>query len=703
MEQAKKIAIIGNPNAGKSSLFNALTGLHQRIGNFPGVTVEKKTGFFKDKQGNEYELTDLPGTYSLFPKSLDEELAAGVITDPSNPDFPWLTLVVADASNLKRSLFLCTQVIDLKIPVILCLNMMDLAEKNRVQIDVKKLSEKLGVPVIPTNARESKGIDLLIEAISRHAAPSEQSMVDIEKIENKAIQDIRRVLQVNCAFASFIVANNLQNISYFQHNREKKEEIMQILELNNFDRKKLQALESIERYRNLSYLMADVVRRLPSGKSRTYKADHILTHRIWGFVVFLLVLFVVFQSIFAFAEYPMHLIEDAFMHLGNFLQDRLPSGIFTDLLVNGIVAGMSGIVVFVPQIALMFAFIGMLEDTGYMARVSFIMDRLMRPFGLNGRSIIPLISGVACAVPAIMSSRTISHTKERLITILVTPLMSCSARIPVYTLLVSLMVPTGQKIGLFNLQGLILMGFYVAGFLAALLLALLLKFVLHSTEKSYFVMELPVYRSPRWKNIGITVLGKVRVFLFDAGKIILGIAIILWFLSSYSLPGKMDAIEKKYEVRMKTAPADSVSSIRVSLQSEKLENSFAGMLGKTIEPVIRPLGFDWKIGIALITSFAAREVFVGTMATIYSVEESENTHTLKEKLQSARNTHTGKEAYSFAVCFSLMVFYAFSLQCMSTLAVVKRETGSMRWPVIQFLLMGVMAYLCSFAAYHVLA
>ncbi|MFN4852922.1 MAG: ferrous iron transport protein B [Bacteroidota bacterium] len=702
-EELKKVVILGNPNAGKSSLFNALTGLNQRIGNFPGVTVEKKTGRFKDAQNKQYELTDLPGTYSLFPKSLDEELAAGVITDPSNPDYPWLTLVVADASNLKRSLFLCTQVIDLKIPVILCLNMMDLAERNRISIDVAALSQRLGVPVIPTNARDGKGIEQLIEAISKHTPPSDQSTVDIEKIENKAIQDIRRVLQVNCDFASFIVANNLQNISFFQHNREKKEEIMRILELNNFDRKKLQALESIERYRSLSYLLSPVISRIPSGTSRTYKADQILTHKLWGFLIFLAVLFAVFQSIFAFAEWPMNLIENAFVYAGEQLSQRLPQGIFNDLLVNGVVAGLSGIVVFVPQLILMFAFIAMLEDTGYMARVSFIMDKLMRPFGLNGRSIIPLISGVACAVPAIMGSRTISHAKERLITLLVTPLMSCSARIPVYTLLVSLMVPSGARIGIFNLQGLLLMGFYIAGFVAALFLALVLKFVLHSTEKSYFVMELPVYRSPRWNNIGITVLGKVKVFLFDAGKVILGISIVLWFLSSYSLPGRMDAIEKKYIPHMQDPTAKDFSAWQTAMASEKLENSFAGILGKSIEPLIKPLGFDWKIGIALITSFAAREVFVGTMATIYSAEEDENHLTLKEKLRAQTNPESGKPTYSLAVCFSLMIFYAFSLQCMSTLAVVKNETGGFRWPVLQFFIMGIMAYASSFAAYQLLS
>ena len=695
-----KVALVGNPNSGKSSLFNALTGLNQQIGNFPGVTVEKRTGKARLSDGREVEVMDLPGTYSLFPKSMDEELAVSVLTDPTHEDFPDITLVVADASNLKRSLFLCTQVMDLRVPVVLVLNMVDLAQRKGLEISAAALEHELGVPVVPMNARKGEGIEALRAALAAKGGTAQGSIVDMDRIETRTIRDIERVLRTNCAFASFIVANNLHNISYFNHNREKREAIRDILELNQFDARKLQALESIERYRKLSEIVGKVIRRVAAAPAREQPFDRILTHRIWGYGIFLLVLFLVFQAIFTFSSWPMAVIEDGFSMATAWLSERLPAGLFTDLLLNGVMAGLSGVVVFVPQIALLFAFIAILEDSGYMARVSFLMDRLLRPVGLNGRSIIPLISGVACAVPAIMGTRTIANWKERTITLLVTPLMSCSARLPVYTLLISLMIPPGKMVwGVLSMQGLLLMALYMLGFVAALGAALVLKLILKTREKSYFIMELPLYRAPRWRNVGLTILEKVKVFLHDAGKVILAIAIVLWALSRFGPSERRQNLEQQMAAELRAHPTDSLSIVR-QYESLRLETSYAGILGKAIEPAIRPLGFDWKMGISLITSFAAREVFVGTMATLYSVGDAEDTRSIREKMQEARNPVTLKPVYSPAVCFSLILFYAFALQCMSTLAVVKRETGSWKWPLVQFLGMGALAWLASFCCFQ---
>ena len=702
-----KIALIGNPNTGKSSLFNSLTGLNQHIGNFPGITVDKKVGYFKLPDKTEAKILDLPGTYSLFPKSIDEEVAVKVLCNSNHDDFPDVTIVVADATNLKRSLFLCSQVIDLKIPVVLALNMVDLAKKNRVEINIDKLSELLGVPVVAMNARESIGIEELKSALQNKIKASSQNIVEIDKLEERVIKDISNALQANCVFASFIVANNLHNITYYSHNIEKREEIKKILELNNTSEQKLQALESIERYRQLTNIISQTVSRPKLNNPLTKKLDDIFMHKVWGYIIFLFILFTVFQAIFTFAALPMELIETGFSNLSSWLLEILPKGIATDLFINGILAGLGGIVIFIPQIALLFAFISILEDTGYMSRVSFIMDKAMRRYGLNGRSVIPLISGVACAVPAIMGARTISNYKERLLTIFVTPLMSCSARLPVYTLLIALAVPSKLMFGFFNLQGLVLMSLYLVGFFAAIGSAFVFKYFLKSKEASYFIMEMPVYRKPRWKNVGLTILEKVKVFLFESGKIILAVSVILWFLASFAPNNKFEQLEKEYNHKISQLDNSNsnaeVTILRNELASKKLEYSYAGVMGKTLEPIIEPLGFDWKIGISLVTSFAAREVFVGTMATIYSVgANEENTQNIREKMRIAKNPNTGEQSYTFAVAISLMLFYAFAMQCMSTIAVVYRETKSWKIPLFQFLYMGALAYLASYAAFNLL-
>jgi len=502
-----KVAFVGNPNSGKSTLFNALTGLNQRTGNFPGVTVDKKVGTAKIAANTTAEFVDLPGTYSLYPKSLDERVACEVLCNPDNPDHPDVTVIIADASNLKRNLFLVSQIIDLKIPVILALNMMDMLEKEGVVIDTVRLSERLGVKVIAISARNREGLDELKKALLEPLQIPPYDFIDVKKIAGEAIDRVKSVATVSSDFAAFHTVNTIKHVDIFDRKKEHYNRIVDALNTLIIDETRLQSVESVERYKVINRIVDECMTKQSTTqtKSFTQKLDSILTHRIFGYVAFLIILFLIFQTIFFLAAFPMEWIETLFVTLTNWATQTLPTGELSDLLVNGILAGLSGVVVFVPQIALLFTFITILEDTGYMARVSFIMDKLMRKFGLNGRSVIPLISGVACAVPAIMSARTISNWKERIITIMITPLMSCSARLPVYTLLISLVVPADKKLGFFNYQGLVLMSLYLIGFLAAMISALAMKWILKAKEKSYFIMELPVYRSPKWHSVGLTI------------------------------------------------------------------------------------------------------------------------------------------------------------------------------------------------------
>lgn len=696
-----KIALVGNPNSGKSTLFNALTGLNQKTGNFPGVTVDKKIGTAKLSASVTANFVDLPGAYSLYPKSLDERVAFDVLCDPNNEEHPDIIIVVADASNLKRNLFLVSQIIDLKIPVILALNMMDMVEKDGDVIDLVRLSERLGVRIVGLSARSKSGVEELKRALLEQLPVPAYDFIDAKKIAPELIERIRSVQKVKSDFEAFQIANNFDAIA--EKDAAYASKIQEALKGCVVDKNKMQAQESVERFKVIKRIVEECITHESKLKSKSFteKLDGILTHRIWGYAIFLTILFFIFQTIFFLAAFPMDWIERLFVLLSDWATRVLPQGELTNLLVNGILAGLSGIVVFVPQIALLFAFIAILEDTGYMARVSFIMDKLLRKFGLNGRSVIPLISGVACAVPAIMSARTIGNWKERIITIMVTPLMSCSARLPVYTLLISLVIPENQKLGFFNFQGLILMALYLVGFLAAILAAVVMKWVLKAREKSYYIMELPVYRTPQWRTVGYTIYDKVKMFLLDAGKIIIAISIILWFLSAHAPGNRFEEIDKAYKGSTIWKDNDD-NVVRAKIASEKLEASYAGILGKAIEPVIRPLGFDWKIGIALVTSFAAREVFVGTMATIYSVGDSDNTQSIKDKMRAEINPATGLPKFSVAVGFSLLLFYAFAMQCMSTLAIVYRETKNIKWPLIQFGYMSVLAYLASFIVYQLL-
>jgi len=659
------VALVGNPNSGKSTLFNSMTGLHQKTGNYAGVTVDKHYGSYKHKN-QVFKVTDLPGTYSLYPKSLDEEVACRALL--SADEKIDVVVIVADASNLKRHLLLATQLIDLKMSCVLALNMIDEAAKNNTVIYYEELEKLIDIPVIPINSRSKEGIQELKEAITR------------AKISDTVFYNFEKQKQL------FPQIDSYQTLIQLALDTKKEQpHAIKEFELN----------DNLHRFSKINYMVAKCIKQPEKlNKNLTQKLDTFFTHKVFGFAFFFLVLFVIFQFIFYVAEYPMTWIEEGFAYLMNTVAVSLPKGQLSDLLVNGVLAGISGIVVFVPQIALLFFFIAILEDTGYMARASFILDKVMRKFGLNGKSVIPMISSVACAVPSIMSTRTITNWKDRMITILVTPLISCSARLPVYTLLISMMFAKDKSIGILNYQGVVLMGMYLLGFGAALLAALILKYVLKTTEKSYFIMELPVYRKPQWQTVAMLVFDKVKVFLFDAGKIILAISIVLWFLTSHA-PG--DAFEKLES----NAVATNLSE--ADLNAQKLEASYAGILGKKMEPVIKPLGFDWKIGIALITSFAAREVFVGTMATIYSSGDSENTETLREKLIAEKNFETQLPAYSSAVCWSLMIFYVFAMQCMSTLATTYRETKHWKWPAIQLVFMTGLAYLSSLVIYNVLS
>jgi ferrous iron transport protein B len=700
--------LAGNPNSGKSTLFNLLTGLNQKVANFPGVTVEKKTGYcriYNSSSGDPttFELIDLPGTYSLYPKSPDERIPFQVLCDRNDPSHPDMVIVIADGTNLKRSLFLASQVIDLKIPTILVLNMMDLVKQQGMDIDVNDLQQRLGVKVVAINARKGEGVEELKQSMVNPLAVPVHDLFETHDLAPRILDDIKSQMDVKSDYAAFQIANHIGEIPFANTGTEVLQHITTQLRNGNYDIQKLQAFETLERYKVVNEIMKLCVRNTTAytKPSLSKRIDQVLMHRFWGYIFFLLIMFSMFQAIFIWAEVPMDWIDNAFAFSSAWLASHFPSGMLNDLIINGVLAGIGGIVIFIPQIALLFMFIAILEDTGYMARVSFLMDKLMRKFGLNGRSVIPLISGVACAVPAIMSTRTINSWRERLITIMVTPLMSCSARLPVYALITSLIIPSKLIFGIISLQGVVLMALYLIGFLAALGSAFLMKWFVKVRERAFFIMEIPVYRMPRWKNILYVIIEKVKIFLFDAGKVIIAISIILWFLSSRGPGERYRATEERIEA-LQASPASHKAEL-YHLQAKKLEESYAGRIGHFLEPAIRPLGFDWKIGIALITSFAAREVFVGTMSTIYSVgTNNEEVLSVRDKMKAEINPDTNQPRYTAAVGWSLMLFYAFAMQCMSTLAVVRRETGGWKWPAIQFIYMAVLAYCSSFLIFQIL-
>ena len=697
------IALVGNPNSGKSSLFNALTGLNQKVGNFPGVTVDKKTGQSELDATFTSTIIDLPGTYSLYPRRADEWVSYKVLMGADGDTKPDVILLVADASNLKRNLLFCTQIIDLKYPVVIALTMMDLAAKKGIEVDIEGLERELGVPVITVNPRKNKGIAQIKKALALTAKqqylPPQWDFIPNAQLASNAVNQLQEILP---QLSDYAAIHYLIHYEHFPISEKELQSIKQIEENNSFNPTKTQAEEIVQRYARIRQIMQQhVIEPDPLQKKLfTERLDNLLLHRIWGYTILIVVLFLLFQSVFWLARFPMNAIDWSFAQLTTWLSSVLPEAWWSNLLLNGFLAGLSGILVFVPQIMILFGLITMLEDSGYMARISFLSDKLMRKVGLNGKSVMPMISGFACAVPAIMSARNIENKKERLLTILVTPLMSCSARLPVYTILIALVVPDTYFFGILSVQGLVMMALYLLGIVMALIVSYVLKKIVQLKEKSFFILELPVYRTPRWKNVGITMIEKAKIFVRDAGRVIIIISLLLWFLSSYGPSERRRLLDEKYTVaKQQASTPETLIAVTKQYNAEKLQNSYAGLLGKKIEPVIRPLGFDWKIGIALITSFAAREVFVGTMATLYSVEKKDNA-TLKQKMESAVRAD-GTKVYTLPAALSLMVFYVLAMQCMSTLAVVKRETRSWKWPFIQFVYMTALAYVCSFVVYHI--
>ncbi|MBS1948838.1 MAG: ferrous iron transport protein B [Bacteroidetes bacterium] len=699
------IVLVGNPNSGKSSLFNSLTGLNQKVGNFPGVTVDKKSGTAKLGSIPSANIVDLPGTYSLYPKRDDEWVTYKVLLGQDDEIRPGMVVLLVDASNLKRNLLFASQIIDLKIPVVIALTMMDIANRKGIEIDVAELERELGVPVVPVNPRKNKGIAELKKIIAQTALQFYKAPAR-DFIPNKALASgaVDRVKNFFPEISDYTAIHYLINHENFNFKKDIQDEIESIELQNNFTHTKVQADEIMQRYGRIKQVMQlSVSEPDPLQKTLfTEKLDGLLLHRTWGYIILLAVLFLLFQCVFWVAQFPMDAIDWTFSQFNGWLGNLLPEGWFSDVLINGILAGLSGILVFVPQIMILFGLITVLEDTGYMARISFLTDKLMRKVGLNGKSVMPMISGFACAVPAIMSARNIENKKERLLTILITPLMSCSARLPVYTILIALAIPQKLVVGFISLQGLVMMGLYLSGFVMALIVSYVAKWFIKLSEKSFFILELPVYRAPRWKNVMVTMVNKAKIFVTDAGKVIMVISLILWALSTYGPKQKMSSVAQQYDLQAKHDPQHA-KEIEQQKQAALLQNSYAGNLGKFIEPAIRPLGYDWKIGIALITSFAAREVFVATMATLYSVEGGKDAdkQTLRQRMSSAK-WPDGTKVYSLATGVSLMFFYMLAMQCMSTLAVVSRETRSWKWPVIQFVYMTGLAYVVSLIAYQLL-
>lgn len=701
MTKIPKIALLGNPNSGKTSLFNQLTGLRQKTGNFPGVTVDKMSGPWKLNQEHSAEVIDLPGIYSIYPKTLDEQVVLDILANPESEFFPDLAIVVADASNLKRNLLLFSQVRDLGIPAVLALNMLDVAEGRGVVINSLKLARELSVPVAEINSKKGIGINGLklevIKALEKKFASNDTLPF---KYDLNLVDELEAEFGEMPHYMALLWVSEYKKLSFFKE--QDKVFLGNLAQKYKWNSLEYESKDTIARYEVLSEIVKLTSfneAKIEVKESWTSKLDKVFMHPFWGYIVFLGILFLVFQAVFTWASIPMDAIDIGVANLVDWLKQKLPPSALTNLLTEGVISGIGGVVLFIPQIAFLFAFIAILEESGYMSRVMFIMDKLMRRVGLNGRSVVPLISGVACAVPAIMATRSIASWKDRLITIMVTPLMSCSARLPIYTILISLVVPDSKgPFGIFNLQGLALFGLYLLGFLAAILAALVMKFIIKADEKSYFVMELPTFKSPRLEHVLISIFNSVKAFVFEAGKIIVAISIVLWVLASYGPGNTMQETEARVKLQNPTLQDEELNKV---IGAQKLEASYAGIFGKMIEPAIKPLGYDWKIGIALLTSFAAREVFVGTMSTIYSIGSEDNS-TIKSKIAAEINPETGQKMYTPALGFSLLIFYAFAMQCMSTLATTYRETKKWKYPIIQFVYMTTLAYVCAFLVYQLL-
>ncbi|MFT6334213.1 MAG: ferrous iron transport protein B [Saprospiraceae bacterium] len=702
------IALVGNPNSGKSSLFNILTGLRQTVSNFPGVTVDKKLGSISLSDGRQVKVVDLPGLYSMHPNSSDEKVVVNILSNNNDQNYPDLVVYVADASNLERHLLLATQIIDLQIPMIFTLNMIDIIDERNQKIDTKSLESYLEIPTVAISSRAEIGIENLKKKIEKFTFDKKSEYLRSIRIYNnpssvhKAIEEVKQKTGNQNEYQTKILLHHHKWLQHLSSNDKNAIELA--VAKNEFDDIRNQLDETMARYASFGKTSRKTI--VTDGqypKTKTDLIDNVITHRFFGPLIFFGIMFFMFQAIYAWSEAPMDWIEGFFSFSGSIVRDLLPVAWYTDLIVDGIISGLGGILIFIPQITILFLLIAILEETGYMSRAVFMFDGIMQKFGLNGRSIVSLVSSGACAIPAIMATRTISSWKERLNTIMVAPLISCSARIPVYAVLVGFVVPDQSVLGIFNAQGLVFMGLYLLGIVASLAAALVFKIILDvKNDNSFLMIELPQYKKPIWKNAFLTVKEKVTTFVMEAGKVILVISVLLWFLASYGPSTAMDNANQEAAsyVQINNLSDEDADNY---LASKKIEASYAGHLGKFIEPAIKPLGFDWKIGIALLTSFAAREVFVGTMATIYSVGSTDDGATVSERMAAEINPHTGAKVYTSATSLSLLIFYVFAMQCMSTLAVVKRETKSWKWPIIQFFYMGALAYFGSLLTYQIMS
>lgn len=696
-QKSLHIALVGNPNTGKTTVFNALTGLRQKVGNYPGVTVERKAGTVIIQNVNHI-LVDLPGTYSLNPKTVDETIAYETLIGKNKTDpIPDLILLVLDASNLERNLYLGTQILDLGLPVLALLNMTDVAKDRGIVVNPLQLSRKLGVPVLPVVAKDNAYIDRIKEAIEKHPLnssirfrwkPSEPMQKAIQLIEQQWVKAYALVADHASSIEALrLLTNEKASESYRLHPNKSvlDKSLLQARRIMDDAGQNWMAAEVLARYQFIGDVSSESSEKLIPAKTKTDRIDTIVTHKIYGPLIFAVILLIMFQSIFSWAEPFMDLIDWAFVSTGEWLSNLLPQGKLNDLLVDGVLAGLGGVVIFLPQILFLFFFISILESSGYMARAAFVMDGFMAKIGLHGRSVVPLMSGFACAVPGIMATRTIENWKDRLITMMVLPFMACSARLPVYALMIAAFIPNSKLFGFLPLQALTFFALYLFGVIMAILSAWIMNKLFKTDKKSHFLMELPSYKLPKWSTVFHNMIERGWVFVTEAGKVIMAISIILWFLSTYP----------------QTQISEQELPNGMSMESYQLRHSFAGKIGSFIEPVVKPLGFDWKMGIGLITSFAAREVMVGTLNTIYSIEDSDDGFTtLKHKMRADKNAN-GKPVYSTLTAISLMIFFALAMQCMSTLAIVKRETNSWKWPTVMLLYMTGLAYGISFIVFQV--
>ena len=698
MSKTINVALIGNPNTGKTSVFNAITGLNQKVGNYPGITVEKKQGICRLDRTTKAHVIDLPGTYSLNASSMDESVVIELLLNKNDKDYPDVAVVISDIENLKRNLLLFTQIKDLEIPTLLVINMSDRMKSKGISLDIPLLEEKLKTKIALISTREKKGIESLKARLLDYRSLSKEKCTDIRLIDEAYFGNLEKVFPDQSLYKLWLVIT--QDVNFAKLDRNKVEDASAYKTRSISDLKRLQQKETIKRYQYINQSLKETY-TIDQSKATDYRSrlDRILIHRFWGYIIFFMILLTIFQVIFDWSSIPMEFIDKSFSALSEYTKSTLPPGLFTNLLAEGIISGLGGIVIFIPQIAFLFLFIAVLEETGYMSRVVFLMDRGLRKYGLSGKSVIPLISGTACAIPAVMATRNIENWKERLITILVTPFTTCSARLPVYLILISLVIPEGSFLGM-GYQGLTLMGLYLLGFVMALFSAAILNKILKIQSKTFFVIEMPNYKIPLLKNVLITVFEKTKSFVVEAGRIILAISILLWFMASFG-PGDNFTQAEEIVKNQKGSELLTPLELETEIASYKLEHSFIGILGKSIEPAIDPLGFDWKIGIALISSFAAREVFVGTLATIYSVGNTQE-ETLINRMKSERRPN-GELLFDLPTGVSLMLFYAFALQCMSTLAIVKKETNSWKWPMIQLFSMTLIAYLSALIVYQILA